>query len=124
MNLILDFISNFSTAADKFTNGWCYYFAVILCDRFYQDNPEIYYDPIANHFVTRINNVYYDANVDIKEFKIENGELIITYDAVKCLSEVNTLIEISINIYDDKVDNNKDIVLNFLFHNYKILLYL
>lgn len=62
MNLILDFISKFNSVADKFTNGWCYYFSVILCDRFYQDNPEIYYDPIANHFVTRINDVYYDAN--------------------------------------------------------------
>lgn len=56
------FIKKFKFAHKKelehiFTSGNCYYFAVILKDRF---GGEIYYLPIANHFVCKIKNKFYD----------------------------------------------------------------
>lgn len=40
-----------------FTSGNCYYFALILKERF---GGQIYYLPIANHFICKIENEYYD----------------------------------------------------------------
>ena len=40
-----------------FSFGNCYYFAVILKERF---NGEIYYLPIKNHFICKIDKDYYD----------------------------------------------------------------
>lgn len=40
-----------------FSYGNCYYFAVILKERF---NGEIYYLPITNHFICKIDKNYYD----------------------------------------------------------------
>ena len=39
-------------------NGNCYYFALILHERF--PNSAIYYDQIEGHFVTKIGDNYYD----------------------------------------------------------------
>lgn len=61
--MIETFIDNFKFKYSKqlievFTTGNCYYFAVILKERF---NGEIFYLPIANHFICKIdNNNYYD----------------------------------------------------------------
>lgn len=60
--MILDFINKFKFAYKKeleyiFTNGNCYYFALILKEHF---NGDIYYLPIANHFVCKIDKDYYD----------------------------------------------------------------
>lgn len=60
--MIEQFIEKFKFKYNKeleyiFTSGNCYYFAIILKERF---NGEIYYLPIANHFVCKINNNYYD----------------------------------------------------------------
>lgn len=59
---VLDFINKFKFKHARqleqvFTSGNCYYFAVILRDRF---NGQIYYLPSANHFVCKVNNNYYD----------------------------------------------------------------
>lgn len=59
---VLEFIEKFKFHEPKiieylFMNGNCYYFAVILKDKF---NGEIYYLPIANHFVCKIDNDFYD----------------------------------------------------------------
>ena len=59
MSEILDFIEQFSLAKELFLSGMCYWFAFILCNRF--PNSEIWYDPIMNHFVCRIQDVFYDA---------------------------------------------------------------
>ena len=40
-----------------FTEGNCYYFAVILREHF---GGEIYYLPIENHFICKINKNFYD----------------------------------------------------------------
>lgn len=59
---ILDFITKFKFEYPHqleyvFTHGNCYYFAMILKERFHG---QIYYLPIANHFVCKIDNNYYD----------------------------------------------------------------
>lgn len=40
--------------------GNCYYFAVILKERFCEYNPEIYYDVCKGHFVCKIEDSFYD----------------------------------------------------------------
>ena len=47
---------------DLFTNGYCYWFSVILSKRF---DGVIYYLPIENHFITKINNRYYDITGEV-----------------------------------------------------------
>ena len=57
---ITRFIGLFCESKDMFMNGLCYWFAVILERRF--TNSSIWYEPIMNHFVTKIGNSYYDAS--------------------------------------------------------------
>ena len=55
---VLDFINRrFSEDCDWLT-GNCYYFALILKDRF--PAGEIYYDTIVGHFVFQLDNINYD----------------------------------------------------------------
>lgn len=61
-NEILHFINEFSGARETFLFGCCYYFAVILRERF---GAEIYYDPKENHFVGQINGRFYDASGEV-----------------------------------------------------------
>ena len=61
-NHVLTFIDKFKfrhgkELEDIFMSGNCYYFALILKERFYGT---IYYLPIANHFVCKIDKDYYD----------------------------------------------------------------
>jgi len=42
---------------DMFINGWCYWFALILKERF---DGEILYVPVYVHFITRIDGKCYD----------------------------------------------------------------
>ena len=61
-NIVLEFIKKFKFTSIKeleyvFTNGNCYYFAIILKERF---NGDIYYLPIENHFICKIDKDYYD----------------------------------------------------------------
>ncbi|MBQ8218390.1 MAG: hypothetical protein IJZ79_03700 [Bacilli bacterium] len=75
---ILEFIDKFKFKFDKeleyvFTSGNCYYFAIILKERF---NGEIYYLPIANHFICKIDKEYYDitgiAKMNEEVYKWDN----------------------------------------------------
>lgn len=59
---VLDFINGFkkqypNEITDFFANGYCYWFAVILKERF---KGTIYYSPIENHFTCYINGYHYD----------------------------------------------------------------
>lgn len=61
---ILAFINKFkeiypAELEDIFSDGWCYYFAVILKARF---TGRIYYLPTENHFVCKIGELFYDIN--------------------------------------------------------------
>ena len=62
-NEILGFIARFhqiphSRIDEVFTSGCCYWFAAILAKRFPES--EIIYDPVMNHFMTRIGGELYD----------------------------------------------------------------
>ena len=64
MNKVEEFIEKFKFKYKKeleyvFSYGNCYYFALILKDRFHG---EIYYLPIKNHFICKIEKEYYDIN--------------------------------------------------------------
>lgn len=68
--MILQFINNFKRLhpqeiEDSFLCGNCYWFAKILEIRF---NGEICYLPIENHFITKIENKYYDISGELTEF--------------------------------------------------------
>lgn len=65
---ILEFIEKFKFTWKKevealFTCGNCYYFAVILKERFHTG--EIYYLPIENHFVWKYGGVLFDIKGEV-----------------------------------------------------------
>ena len=59
-NEVLNFINRRFKNDCNWTTGNCYYFAVILKDRFPEG--EMYYDVIYGHFVFKYQNEYYDWN--------------------------------------------------------------
>ena len=63
-NIILDFINGFKKYHEKeitdlFSNGYCYYFAIILNERF-NSVGTIMYAPVYNHFTYRMEGNLYD----------------------------------------------------------------
>ena len=56
---ICEFIKRRFPTDQDWTNGNCYYFSLILKNRF---GGKIYYDVVNGHFVTRIDNQYFDYN--------------------------------------------------------------
>lgn len=72
MNMSPDeFIESFKSGFDKkeiedcFLYGNCWYFSLILMNRFESLNPEVYYDPVMNHFVTKIEDKFYDISGEV-----------------------------------------------------------
>lgn len=57
-NEVIEFISRRFPVNNQWLTGNCYYFALILHNRF--PNSIIYYDTIDGHFVTKIDGNYYD----------------------------------------------------------------
>jgi len=55
---ILKFINGFKPAVELFTHGYCYWFAVILQERF---SGVIMYNEVDNHFALLVDNRLYDA---------------------------------------------------------------
>ena len=65
---VQSFLNRFhGDATEVFTNGCCYWFALILFRRFIRDGAEIVYDIIDNHFATKINGRVYDITGDITD---------------------------------------------------------
>ena len=58
MNEVLEFINRRFKSDCNWLNGNCYYFAVILKDRFPLGN--LYYDIIYGHFIFKYEDYYYD----------------------------------------------------------------
>jgi len=59
-NMIEGFISDFKARngyalVDTFTGGYCYYFAIMLKERFKDYGGEIYYNQVDNHFAYFLN---------------------------------------------------------------------
>ena len=78
MNIVENFINKFkhlhsTEAEDLFLYGDCYYFAIIIKERF--PNAVIKYLIIDNHFITEINGRLYDIRGDITDI-IDNSQLI------------------------------------------------
>ena len=71
-NIVLAFIHRFTKRHDKtlsdvercFTDGCCWWFAHILCERF---RGEMVYDEIDGHFAAEINGRVYDITGDITD---------------------------------------------------------
>jgi hypothetical protein len=57
---ILEFIKRRFKKDCNWTSGNCYYFAIILSERFKQHNSVIYYNTLEGHFITQIENYFYD----------------------------------------------------------------
>ena len=57
MQEVMEFIQRRFPKDSNWTNGNCYYFALILSDRF---SGTMYYDVIYGHFITKIGDYYYD----------------------------------------------------------------
>ena len=66
---VLDFIKRRFPKDSNWTDGNCYYFAIILLARF--PNAVIYYDTLKGHFFATIDSVPYDWNGIIVEDNIE-----------------------------------------------------
>lgn len=60
---VVEFIHRRFPNEDKWLSGNCYYFALILKDRF---NGDIYYDPIDGHFLCLIGNKLYDWTGEVE----------------------------------------------------------
>lgn len=58
MNEVLEFINRRFKNDCNWTNGNCYYFSVILKNRFPEG--KIYYDVIYGHFIFKYKNYFYD----------------------------------------------------------------
>lgn len=80
MNKVLNFIKRRFPIDLNWLNGNCYYFALILADRF---NGTIYYDVINGHFITHINGNFYDwTGIVYPEYPVEWDTIEECYDAL------------------------------------------
>ena len=74
----LDRFHEYDSVDRTFTEGCCYWFAVILHTRF----PESYivYDPTLNHFATKIGDRVFDVTGDVTEQAVSGWEPWDAYD--------------------------------------------
>ena len=79
MNCVEEFIKRRFPTDCNWTTGNCYYFAIILKDRF---NGTLYYDPIEGHFLCKIESEYYDytGKVHVDSSKIYCWEYLKYFD--------------------------------------------
>ena len=82
MNEVTEFIRRRFPEDCNWTNGNCYYFAVILQARF---GGEIFYDVIYGHFVTKIENKFYDhkGEVDLTDRVLISWQDFEKYDSLQ-----------------------------------------
>lgn len=70
MDTVYNFLERFHLSDnidDVFTSGCCYWFAAIMMMRFDEMNPELMYDPVANHFGTMVGKNVYDITGDVTD---------------------------------------------------------
>lgn len=65
-NEVLEFIQRRFKKNCNWTDGNCYYFAIILKDRFPEG--EVFYDVLYGHFVFKYLNKYYDWSGIVNSF--------------------------------------------------------
>ena len=68
-NEILSFIRHFQNEGtiETFTQGCCYWFSVILIERFKELNPTLMYDEVINHFGVSIEGSIFDITGDVTD---------------------------------------------------------
>lgn len=67
-NSVNNFIGRFrehDSVIDTFCFGCCYWFALILSERFKKDSAVIMYDEVENHFGVMVHGVVYDITGDV-----------------------------------------------------------
>ena len=68
---VMTFLNHFTNngtrkeVIETFTSGCCYWFAVILSERFSCLDATIVYDPVANHWACEIDGHIYDITGDV-----------------------------------------------------------
>lgn len=70
MKEVEDFIKRFHSSeniTEVFTSGCCFWYAKILCERFYGHDARIVYDEIAGHFGAQIGIRVYDITGDVTD---------------------------------------------------------
>ena len=91
---------------DLFLHGNCYWFAVILHERFRNRLAEIWYDAINNHFYVCVRGVLYDANgafIPEKQLTIDEYDAFKPWEEYRHFDRVHALriIEQCINFIGD-----------------------
>lgn len=72
VNAFLDRFHESSNIDDVFTGGCCYWFASILHQRF--PHSHIVYDPVLNHFATKIEGRVFDITGDVTDKSVSGWE--------------------------------------------------
>ena len=57
---VIEFIERRFKIDCNWKSGNCYYFAIILAERFKSYDPVLYYDTVDGHFITKISGIFYD----------------------------------------------------------------
>lgn len=93
---VLEFIKRRFSKDCDWTNGNCWWFASILCERFAAVGAERWYCPVEGHFVTMIDGVFYDANgifIPLKEEKPQRWKDLILDDATYAMRLVRDCMQ-------------------------------
>ena len=81
MNEVEEFIHRRFPVDCSWTSGNCYYFALILKDRF---KGALYYNPVEGHFLCKIGSEYYDytGKVDIDTSNLYYWDYLRDFDSL------------------------------------------
>ena len=84
MSDVLNFIQHFKGARETFLHGCCYWFAMILRERFNDRGylVDIFHEPVENHFVARFLYLTCDVSFTPRFFDIR-GDVTNLYDEDK-----------------------------------------
>lgn len=67
VQIFLERFHEYDDIEDVFTRGCCYWFAIVLRERFEYTGPVIMYDEVMNHFGTEIGDRVYDITGDVTD---------------------------------------------------------
>jgi len=86
---VIDFISRRFKSDNNWKTGNCFYFSVILKERFSKYSPEIYYDVCDGHFLCKIMDRFYDWTGEVTYDRLylskymKNWSTFATYDELQ-----------------------------------------
>lgn len=108
MNQIEQFIRRFRMnegTVETFTQGCCYWFAVILFIRFMRSGAQIMYDQRENHFAASIGGRVYDITGDVTD-----GHDWVLWRNMRQIDELEAkrIVRDCINFTDDTEQNSEE----------------